>query len=78
MTRCDVEDQKYAVNLCVKGECAAEIERLNAEVMRLRNALHEVVFAARTKISMKNTARKALFPTTEGDNHDCPDPPDQQ
>lgn len=38
-----------------------KIARLEAEVARLKAALEEVVFAARTKISMKEVARKALY-----------------
>lgn len=40
---------------------AETIAKLEAEVARLRAALEEVVFAARTKISMKEVARKALY-----------------
>lgn len=35
--------------------------QLRAENERLKAALHEVVFACRTKISMKQKAREALF-----------------
>ena len=64
------------------GECAGEIHRLEAEVVRLRTALNEVVFACRTKINMKDVARKALFNKpnhlNKGDDHASSDPPDQQ
>ena len=39
-----------------------EIKALKAEIERLRKALEEVVFACRTKISMKGMARRALWP----------------
>ena len=38
-----------------------EIEALKAEVERLRKALEEVVLKCRTKISMKQVAREALY-----------------
>ena len=64
------------------GECSAEIHRLEAEVARLRTALHEVVFSCRTKLNMKDVARKALFNKpnylNNGDDHASSDPPDQQ
>ena len=64
------------------GECAAEIHRLEAEVVRLRTALYDVVFACRTKHNMKDVARKALFHKpnyiNKGDDHASSDPPDQQ
>ena len=63
------------------GECAAEIHRLGAEVVRLRTALHEVVFSCRTKLNMKDVARKALFNKpnylNKGDDHASSDPPDE-
>ena len=63
------------------GECAAEIHRLGAEVVRLRTALNEVVFACRTKNEMKREARNALFnqpnSTTKGDDHASSDPTDE-
>ena len=63
------------------GESAAEILRLEAEVVRLRTALNEVVFACRTKNEMKREARNALFnqpnSTTKGDDHASSDPPDE-
>lgn len=37
------------------------IKALQAEVARLRAALEEVVLTNRTKISMKQIARKALY-----------------
>ena len=64
------------------GECAAEIHRLESEVVRLRTALNEVVFSCRTKLNMKDVARKALFDKpnylNNGDDHASSDPPDQQ
>lgn len=64
------------------GECAAEIHRLESEVVRLRTALNEVVFSCRTKLNMKDVARKALFDKpnylNKGDDHASSDPPDQQ
>ena len=42
-------------------ETEETIKALKAEVERLKAALEEVVFAARTKISMKEVARKALY-----------------
>ena len=63
------------------SESAAEIHRLEAEVVRLRTALNEVVFACRTKNEMKREARNALFhkpnSTTKVDDHASSDPPDQ-
>ena len=63
------------------GECAAEIHRLEAEVVRLRTALNDVVFACRTKNEMKREARNALFnqpnSTTKGDDRASSDPPDE-
>ena len=63
------------------GECAAEIHRLEAEVVRLRTALNEVVFACRTKNEMKREARNALFHKpnylNKGDDHASSDPPDE-
>lgn len=63
------------------GECAAEIHRLEAEITRLRTALHEVVFSCRTKLNMKDVARKALFNKpnylNKGDDHASSDPPDE-
>ena len=62
------------------SESAAEIHRLEAEVVRLRTALNDVVFACRTKNEMKREARNALFnqpnSTTKGDDHASSDPPD--
>ena len=40
---------------------AETIERLEAEVARLKAALEEVVLRCRTKLSMKEAARKALY-----------------
>ena len=40
---------------------AEKIERLEAEVARLKAALEEVVLRCRTKLSMKEAARKALY-----------------
>lgn len=42
-------------------EMEDELERLKVERDRYKAALHEVVFACRTKISMKQKAREALF-----------------
>ena len=39
-----------------------EIESLKAEIERLRKALEDVVYACRTKLSMKSAARRALWP----------------
>ena len=64
------------------SESAAEIHRLEAEITRLRTALNEVVFSCRTKLNMKDVARKALFDKpnylNNGDDHASSDPPDQQ
>ena len=64
------------------SECAAEIHRLEAEVVRLTAALKEVVFACRTKNGMKEAARNALFNKpnylNKGDDCASSDPPDQQ
>ena len=38
-----------------------KIEKLKAEIARLKAALEEVVLSCRTKISMKQIARKALY-----------------
>jgi hypothetical protein len=38
-----------------------EIEALKAEIARLRAALEEVALRCRTKIAMKEHARKALY-----------------
>ena len=52
------------------------------EITRLRTALNEVVFSCRTKLNMKDVARKALFDKpnylNNGDDHASSDPPDQQ
>ena len=45
---------------------AEKIERLEAEVERLKAALEDVVFSARTKLSMKESARKALYANKKG------------
>lgn len=47
---------------------AAEVTQYVGEIVRLRAALQEVVGACRTKISMKEVARKALFPQKEVPN----------
>ena len=39
------------------GECAAEIHRLEAEVVRLRIALNEVVFACRNLKDNRNAVQ---------------------
>lgn len=44
---------------------AAEVTSYVAQIEHLRRALNEVVYACRTKISMKEVARKALFPPKE-------------
>ena len=63
------------------GECVAEIHRLEAEITRLRTALNEVVFSCRTKLNMKDAARKALFNKpnylNKGDDHASSDSPDE-
>ena len=43
-----------------------KIERLEAEVARLKAALEEVVLRCRTKLSMKEAARKALYANKKG------------
>ena len=43
-----------------------KIERLEAEVARLKAALEEVVLRCRTKLSMKESARKALYANKKG------------
>lgn len=43
-----------------------EIEALKAEIARLRAALEEVVLRCRTKLSMKEAARKALYANKKG------------
>ena len=51
------------------------------EIIRLRTALNEVVFSCRTKLNMKDVARKALFNKpnylNKGDDHASSDPPDE-
>ena len=42
----------------------SELETLKQEIARLRAALEEVIFSNRTKISMKQAARRALWPET--------------
>ena len=43
-----------------------KIAKLEAEVERLKAALEDVVFSARTKLSMKEAARKALYANKKG------------
>ena len=43
-------------------ETEETITALKAEVERLRKALEDVVYACRTKLSMKDAARRALWP----------------
>lgn len=49
-----------------------EITELKAEVERLRKALEEVVLKCRTKLAMKEFARKALYgsPTKQREGRD--------
>lgn len=44
---------------------AEEVTGYVAEIERLKAALRETVFACRTKSSMKEVARRALFPSKE-------------